>query len=442
METLFRGVVWFTFYVFLILVPLVAAAVFRQAGGRTFLVGLGVACGYVGLSIMTIQFSLISRVKSVSGAFGQDVLERFHREMGYVAALFMIAHPVLLMLGGYPWALLNPFWEGNLPMWRWGTVALYGLALLIVLATFRKVLHVAYEWWQWSHAGLATLAVCCALMHVFIVGNYSASLAMRALWSVYALNFFGLALWYRFIRPLRQWRRPWCVIDNIAERGNAHTLVLHPDGHPGFVFEPGQFAWLTLGRTPFHFQQHPISISSSAEVGRGGRIAFTIKALGDWSAKVVPRIQPGSSLWVDGPFGVFSPDREQGPGFVLIAGGIGITPFRSMCETLADRQDVRPVILFYGGHDYDGLTFREQLDALASRMNLKIVYVLEKPCASWQGERGFITADLLRRHLPREYRRFQYFVCGPPALMDAMERTLPEMGVPQEQVHTERFDLV
>ena len=79
---------------------------------------------------------------------------------------------------------------------------------------------------------------------------------------------------------------------------------------------------------------------------------------------------------------------------------------------------------------------------LASRMNLKIVYVLEKPCASWQGERGFITADLLRRHLPREYRRFQYFVCGPPALMNAMERTLPEMGVPQEQVHTERFDLV
>jgi ferredoxin-NADP reductase len=139
---------------------------------------------------------------------------------------------------------------------------------------------------------------------------------------------------------------------------------------------------------------------------------------------------------------VFSPDLEQGPGFVLIAGGIGITPLRSMCETLADRQDVRPVLLFYGGRDYESLTFREQLDALAARMNLKIVYVLERPCASWQGERGFITADLLRRYLPPQYRRFQYFVCGPPALMNAMERTLPAMGVPQELVHTERFDLV
>ena len=442
METLFRGVVWFTFYVFLILVPLVAAAVFRQAGGRTFLVGLGVACGYVGLSIMTIQFSLISRVKSVSAAFGQDVLERFHREMGYVAAGFVIAHPILLMLGGYPWALFNPFWEGNLSMWRWGVISLYGLGLLIGLATFRKILRLPYEWWQWSHAGLATLAVCFALMHVFIVGNYSDSIAMRGLWALYAMNFFGLALWYRIIRPFQQWRRPWCVVDNIAEHGDAHTLVLHPDGHQGFAFEPGQFAWLTLGRTPFHFQQHPISISSSAEIGVGGKIAFTIKALGDWSAKVVPAIQPGTCLWVDGPYGVFSPDLQQGPGFVLIAGGIGITPLRSMCETLADRQDLRPVILFYGCGDYEGLTFREQLDALSLRMNLKIVYVLERPDASWQGERGFMTADLLRRHLPPQYRRFQYFVCGPPALMKAMERTLPAMGVPQELVHTERFDLV
>jgi predicted ferric reductase len=443
METLLRGVVWFSFYVFLILVPLVVAAIFRgEAGGRTFLIGLGVACGYVGLSIMVFQFALISRVKSVSGAFGQDVLERFHREMGYVAAAFLIAHPILLILGGYPWGVLNPFWEGNLAMWRWGALALYTALPLIALATFRKALHVPYEWWQWSHAGLATLAVCFGVAHMFLLGNYSASVVMRVLWAVYTLVFVGLAVWYRIIRPLYQWRRPWRLVANKAERGDAHTLVLHPQGHDGMAFEPGQFAWLSMGRTPFHFEQHPISISSSAEVPKGGDVAFTIKALGDWSAKVVPEIQPGTSFWVDGPYGVFSPDWDQGPGYVLIAGGIGITPLRSMCETLADRGDVRPVILFYGGRDWEGLTFREELDALASRMNLKIVYVLEQPGSGWQGEQGFITPDLLRRHLPAQYRRFQYFVCGPPALMNAMERMLPEIGVPHEQVHTERFDLV
>jgi predicted ferric reductase len=73
-------------------------------------------------------------------------------------------------------------------------------------------------------------------------------------------------------------------------------------------------------------------------------------------------------------------------------------------------------------------------------MNLKVIYVLEKPNASWNGEKGFINADMLRRHLPKQYRRFQYFICGPPSLMDSMERILPEIGVPSTLVHTERLD--
>ncbi len=77
------------------------------------------------------------------------------------------------------------------------------------------------------------------------------------------------------------------------------TLVLRPVGHPGFSFEPGQFAWLNMGRTPFHLEQHPISMSSGGDVAR---------------------------VWVDGPYGVFSPDREEGPGYVLIGGGIGVVP--------------------------------------------------------------------------------------------------------------------
>jgi predicted ferric reductase len=145
---------------------------------------------------------------------------------------------------------------------------------------------------------------------------------------------------------------------------------------------------------------------------------------------------------VDGPYGVFSPDLEQGPGYVLVAGGVGITPLYAMCETFADRGDLRPVVLFYGSRDYDGLIFREELDRLGNRMNLKIVYVLEHPPASWKGETGFIAADMLCRHLPKQFRRFQYFVCGPPALMNLMERLLPEIGVPWRQIHTERFEMV
>jgi NAD(P)H-flavin reductase len=65
-------------------------------------------------------------------------------------------------------------------------------------------------------------------------------------------------------------------------------------------------------------------------------------------------------------------------------------------------------------------------------MNLTVVYVLEQPNAEWDGEKGVITADVLRRYLPRQYRRFQYFICGPTPLMDAMEKILPGIGIPRK----------
>jgi len=443
MELIIRGAIWFGFYMLLILFPLVIGAVFHPAaGGRSFCLELGVACGYVGLAIMAFEFALISRVKSISGAFGQDALEQFHKQMGYVAALFVLAHPILLFFSGYSWNLLNPFWQETLPMWRWGVWAFCGLLLLIGLSRFRKTLKISYEWWQSTHGVISTLVVLFALIHISLTGHYFASRAMKGLWALYTLIFVGIALWYRIIQPVRRWRQPWEVIRNIPEHGHACTLVLHPVGHAGFTFEPGQFAWLTTGSTPFHLEQHPIAISSSAEMPLGANIAFTIKSLGDWSSRVVDSVKAGTRVWVDGPYGVFSIDREQGPGYVLIGGGIGITPLRSMCETLAAREDVRPVVLFYGCRNYENLTFREEFDKLTLRMNLKLVYVLEQPNAAWNGEKGIITADVLRHHLPRQYRRFQYFICGPAPLMDAMEKILPDMGIPQRLIHTERFDMV
>jgi len=438
---LFRAAIWFGSYVFLVALPLVTGAVFHRGSGRSFGTEFAVACGFVGLAIMVFQFALISRVRSVSSAFGQDALAQFHRQMGYVALLFVSAHPVALCLSGYPWPMLNPAWEGNPVSWRWGVAALYGMLLLAGLVAGRKILSFSYEWWRLTHTMISTLVVVFAVFHIQMIGNYAASRAMKGMWAVYLSILLGLGIWYRLIRPLKQWRRPWIVIKNIPESGDAHTLILRPKGHSGFGFEPGQFAWLTVGHSPFHFEQHPISISSSAEIPAGGDVAFTIKRLGDWSSNVVPHLKPGARVWVDGPYGVFSPDEEQGFGFVLIGGGIGIAPLRSMCLTLADRGDVRPTILFYGCRDYQSLTFREELDALSTQMNLKIVYVLEHPPQSWQGEAGWITADVLQRHLPGQFRRFQYFVCGPPPLMDAMEKILPAIGVPWKMVHTERFDL-
>jgi ferredoxin-NADP reductase len=146
-------------------------------------------------------------------------------------------------------------------------------------------------------------------------------------------------------------------------------------------------------------------------------------------------------VYVDGPHGVFSMDQDEGPGFGFIAGGVGVTGLLSMLRTMADREDVRPAVLVYANRDWEGVAFREELERLEGQLNLTVVHVLEKPPASWSGETGYVTADLLRRHLPRGYRRFQFFICGPEPMMNAAETALVELGVPSERVHTERFDM-
>jgi predicted ferric reductase len=158
------------------------------------------------------------------------------------------------------------------------------------------------------------------------------------------LAFVGLLVWVRVVRPLARRRRPWEVAAVTAQLGDVSTVTLSPVGHDGLRFEPGQFVWLFLDRSPFAVTAHPFSLSGSAE--HDGDVEVSIKALGDFTS-TVHALQPGSRAYVDGPHGAFRPDRDEGPGFVLIGGGIGITPLLSIVRTLADRGDCRPCLLLY-----------------------------------------------------------------------------------------------
>jgi predicted ferric reductase len=436
-----RGIFWFGVYLLMILFPLIVGWLRHSPDveGRAFSLQFAAAVGYVGLSVMAFEFALISRIGIAASAFGQDALLQFHRKMGLVAVALIVMHVFFIFRNGYPTSWLNPYSDGIV---QWGTLAAYSLVLLIILSVFRKQLGLPYGWWQLTHSGLASAIVVLSVVHILKLGSFVGPMAMKELWAVYLVALLGLEMRFRLLKPILMSRKPWKVVNNIKELGGAQTLVLKPVGHEGFTFAPGQFAWISTGKNPFFKDQHPISLSSCAYDDAGREVSFTIKSLGDWSSKTVPSLPPGRHVFLEGPYGVFTPDHEQGPGYVLIAGGVGITPFYSICLTFLERGDVRPVILFYASGNEESLTFREQLDALQSQINLEVVYVLANPGPGWNGETGYVTAEVLKRHLPKQFRRMQYFVCGPPVMMDAMEKILPEIGVPAEQIHTERFNMV
>ncbi len=442
MKNVLGALFWVGIYLLLVVAPLVIVVGGPGGQPRPFLVEFSVALGFLGLSIMGLEFALVARFGTVAGPFGIDFLTRFHREVSIVALIFICAHPILLFIQDAPrfLPLLNVWtapWRA-----RFGVASIVLLLVLVGVSIWRKRLRISYEVWQLSHGVLAVVVVLFAVIHIDLVGYYVSGLVRTILVDVFSASLVLLLLWVRVVAPTLRLRKHWRVVEVRPELGNSSTIVLEPVGHRGFSFLPGQFAWLNTRGSPYAITYHPISFSSSGDVDPGGQVAVTIRAVGDWT-RSVQSIKPGTAVYLDGPHGVFSMDLAQAPGYVFMAGGVGITPMYSMIQTMAGRGDVRPMWLFDANTDWDSVTFRDELAQLDRRLpNLHLVHVVEQPPTGWTGESGRITVDVLRRHLPEQYRRFEYFICGPGPMMDAMENALSVIGVADSHIDTERFDMV
>jgi len=308
-----------------------------------------------------------------------------------------------------------------------------------VSALWRAELKIKYETWHLTHIVLAVAAVTLGLLHMIGWAFFLADPAKRALWIALTIFWIALLAYVRVFKPLFMLRRPYRVSEVRGERGDTTTLVMRPDGHPGFCFTPGQFGWLTLWGSPFRITGHRFSFSSSAAV-TDGRIEMSIRKLGDFTSGIGD-VPVGRRVYVDGPYGAFTIGNPADM-HVLIAGGVGITPMMSIIRTLADRGDKRPVVLLYGSKDWESITFREKLQELEKRIDLTVVHVLASPPEGWRGEKGYIDAAMFKRHLPPRYADHEYFICGPGRMMDAIENALGELNVPMSKYHSERYSFV
>lgn len=439
-----RGAIWVVLYFFVAVAPLILALIDLEPG-RGFLINFSVALGFVALSMLGLQFIVAARFRFITQPFGIDLVLRFHRQIAYIALLFVLAHPALLVIENIKFAaLLDPLTSPLRA--KFAMLATVGLIVLTVLSVARRKIHISYERWQATHAVIAIVVVVAALAHALLVDYYIDEPWERALWVAMTAAFLVLIAWVRLVRPLRRRHHAWVIKEIRPERGGANSLVLEPSNHyrgrhgaERFSFAPGEFAWLSARNSPFAVTQHPFSFSSSAE--RTDSVTLTIRATGDFTNSIAA-LEIGETVYLDGPYGAFSPDRHEGPGYVLIGGGIGVTPLMSALRTMDDREDSRPVHLFLGNRGWEDVTFREEIDELGNRLKLTTVHVLEQPDEGWPGESGRIDAAVLDRHLPAGRDQLEYFICGPEPMLDAVEAALDEVGIPDARVHSERFGMV
>ena len=179
---------------------------------------------------------------------------------------------------------------------------------------------------------------------------------------------------------------------------------------------------------------HPFSLSSSPS--EMNYVEFTKRLTESEYSKTLRAAKPGDWARIDAPYGTFTFQGEY-PKIVLLAGGVGITPFRSMCRYCTDKQVSSSVILLYGNRTENEIAFKTEFEEMQrENLNLRVVFILNEANSHWKGLTGFITAGLIKNLVP-DYRERIYYACGPPGMVKAMETTVASLGLPPSHLRLE-----
>jgi ferredoxin-NADP reductase len=224
----------------------------------------------------------------------------------------------------------------------------------------------------------------------------------------------------------------------VAER----TAAFYFEKPSGWTFKPGQSIDLTLVNpleTDAEGNRRALSIASHP--GEGTLMIAT--RLRDTAFKRVLASMPiGTAVKIEGPFGNLTLHNNSARAAVILTGGIGITPFRSMIFHAAEEKLPHKIFLFYSNRRPEDAAFLDELLALQKENpQFKLVPTMsemQKSRRPWQGETGFINEGMLSRHCGPLSQPI-YYIAGPPGMVSAFHKMLNGKGVDDDDIRTEDF---
>lgn len=214
-------------------------------------------------------------------------------------------------------------------------------------------------------------------------------------------------------------------------------VLLALDGYP--KYRPGSYFWVELPERGDNdekgLRRHISLVTSPTETG----VVGLATRLRDTAFKrTLAALEVGDEVEVEEPKGSFLLPEETNVPYVFVAGGIGITVFRSMLRFIRDEQLPYEVTLVYSNRDRESAAFLDELLEFERELpGLHIVLTMTDEPA-WEGETRRIGAAMLQEHLG-ELNRYRFLVAGPPAMADAVVEALHGAGVPEDRVLADKF---
>lgn len=381
----------------------------------------------IGAQLLFIQPLLAARLPFIERLVGLDKLMRFHKWVGITAFGLIFTHGSI-MVYYFRDSLSFIFTQ---PFYLLGLITLGLISIIVLLTALRPRIKLPYHWWkrihQFIYLGLVT-----GFIHSFFIGTDLSAGWLRYYWIILGSAMVIAFSYRRIIIPVLA--KPYAVKQHQVIAQNVHHTTLA--GKP-FSYWPGQFIMIQFKTDGITKEWHPFTISSAPS---DPDLTVSMKESGDWTA-TLGKLVVGAPAKIEGPYGKFSyhylpPDDF---GYVFIAGGIGITPLRSMIRELCYEQSNRPITLLYNARALTDFAFQNEFNILAQQhANLKVVYITSQEKSTVRF--GRIDATCLREEI-KNLAQQHYFVCGPKPMMTAVRNTLHTLGVAKSHIHFEEFSL-
>jgi predicted ferric reductase len=411
----------------------VVEVVFLAAGaGQNTLLTIGNFFGLHVATIMLVQLVLVARVPWLDRRIGMDRLTSWHRWVGFTLFWTVLLHATFVVLGFAQLDEASPLRTlvslAGAPATVFGMTAAAVLIAVVAVSTRYVRRRLQYETWHMIHLALYATVVL-GLVHQSLEPHaFKVSpLATAYWWGLWALVLTALVVW-RIVMPF--WRNAYHqfrVAKVVPESDDAVSVYVTGRHLERLPAHAGQFfIWRFPGSRPL-WHSNPFSLSAAPD---GHMLRLTVKAVGE-DSKALRDLQVGARVFAEGPYGAFTTMNRTKPDLLLIAGGIGVTPIRSLLEEV----DGHVTVLYRARTEADAVLLPEIRELAAARGGQ--VHLLSGRTAGGPPPFG---PDNLVALVPDIVERDVY-VCGPPAMTTAVLRSLRQVGVPSRQVHAERFAL-
>ncbi|MGV8886121.1 MAG: ferric reductase-like transmembrane domain-containing protein [Microbacteriaceae bacterium] len=425
-----------------------AVALFLSSGGAgqftslaTTITSLGIIAGLVGTDFVLVMVVLAARLPVIDRTIGHDRAIAVHRSLGKPALYLLLGHGALLVIGYGMSSGLTPIAEiapmlgiEDMPL---AFIAM-GLLIAVVVTSIVAVRrHLSYEGWHIVHL-LSYLSVAFALPHQLSVGGVLAEgTAQRVYWIALYVFAFGAIAIFRFVAPIVSSVRHRITVAGVTTIAPGVTSI-HLSGHDlrGLGTAGGQFfIWRFWTRATW-WHSHPISLSAMP-TSTSARI--TVRDLGPGSSRI-SAIAAGTTVSIEGPYGLFTDSARTSPKLAIMAAGIGVTPIRAFLEH-ADFAPGDATIVLRARSESEMYLWNEVREIAAAKGAVCYLLVGHRATtgAGWMPEaeaaRG-VTLTSIFPHLADS----DLYVCGPTPWLDLVERDARLAGLAEHQIHAERFD--